>query len=396
MKKKRIIIISIVIVLVAAGFFIYQQKKKGEAKTEWLTEKAASRDIRIAVTATGTLNPVQSIQVGTQVSGVISKIWVDYNDVVKKNQPIAELDKSNLRAAYDASVANLQKARAQYIQTQAEYERNKFLLEKKVIPKADYDLAMSNFKTSGSAVSIARTDVERARTNLQYATITAPINGVIVSRDVEVGQTVAASFSTPKLFVIANNLKDMQLEAKVDEADIGEVKIGQEATFTVDAYPGEEFKGIVKQIRLQPNITQNVVNYSVIITAPNPDLKLLPGMNADLSIIVKQKQKTMAIPITAIKFTPPIANEKDSSKVAKKPLLNKDQQQVYVLQNNELKPIVVSTGLSDGVYIEVTSANINPSTQLVVGTKGKEEDKQTKSIFQGPRPQQRSGMRSFH
>lgn len=386
MKKKTIIIISVIAVIAAGGGFYFYFKNKQETKTEWLTERAEKRNIQILVTATGTVDAVQSVEVGTQVSGVISKIWVDFNDVVHKDQPIAQLDMANLLSTLNEANANLLKAQAVYAQMKAEYDRNVFLFEKKVIPEADYDVALSNYKSSKTSVAAANAQLQRAQTNLQYATIRAPINGVIVSRDVDVGQTVAASFSTPKLFVIANDLKKMQLQANVDEADIGQVKTGQAAFFKVDAYPDDTFSGIVKQIRLQPNIVQNVVNYSVIIDAPNPDLKLLPGMNADISIIVKEKKNVLAVPVAATKFTPP--DQMDS--------LKKKGRYIYVFENNQPKPIAIATGLSDGVYIELIRGNINEGSVLVTGTKTKENaTTQSGGLFQAPRSTARSSMRNL-
>lgn len=386
MKKKTIIIITIIVIVALSGGLYYLLKGKNQTKTEWLTEHAEKRDIQILVTATGTVNAVQSVEVGTQVSGVISKIWVDFNDVVRKDQPIAQLDMANLLSTLNEANANLTKARAVYEQMKAEYDRNVFLLEKKVIPKADYDAALSNYRSSKTSVTAASAQVQRARTNLQYATIRAPINGVIVSRDVDVGQTVAASFSTPKLFVIANDLKKMQLQANVDEADIGQVKTGQLVFFKVDAYPDDTFSGTVKQIRLQPNVLQNVVNYSVIIDAPNPDLKLLPGMNADISIVVKQRKNVLAVPLAATKFTPSNQNES----------LTKDGRYVYILENDQPKAIAVATGLSDGVYVELTKGNINERTVLVTGAKTKENTTtQSGGLFQAPRSNTRSSMRNL-
>lgn len=382
MKKKTIIILSILILIAGGGIAFYLIKKNKQAKPEWATEQPVKRDIQILVTATGTVNPVQSVQVGTQVSGVISKIWVDFNDVVRKNQPIAQIDISNLTVALQEAQANLVKANAQYEQTKAEYDRNVFLLEKKVIPKADYDVALNNFAASRTAVSVAKAEVKKALTNLQYATIKAPIDGVIVSRDVDVGQTVAASFATPRLFVIANNLKNMQLQANVDEADIGQVQIGQPVRFSVDAYPDEIFNGSVKQIRLQPNVVQNVVNYSVIIDAPNRDLKLLPGMNADISIVVSEKKDVLTVPLAALKFTPAVT-KRDSTKVQFDSLKH---QKVYVLEKDHLKPVIISTGLSDGVYVEVTKGKIDLNSLLVTGNKTKDNNaQQNKGLFQAPR-----------
>lgn len=391
MKKKTVILLLVLFILIAGGATYFIVKNKKTKKTEWLTEKPQKKDIRILVTATGPVNAVQSVQVGTQVSGVISKIWVDYNDIVHKDQPIAQLDIANLKATLDEAQANLAKAQALYQQTKSEYDRNAFLLDKKVIPKADYDLSLSNYLAAKTAISAAVAEVKKAQTNLRYATIKAPINGVIVSRDVDVGQTVAASFATPRLFVIANDLKKMQLQANVDEADIGQVKIGQQAMFKVDAFPDEMFSGVVQQIRLQPNVQQNVVNYSVMIDAPNPDLKLMPGMNADISIIVQEKKDVLAVPVAATKFIPPINNNKDTSKHKQW----KEGSHVYVLENNRPREIGIQTGLSDGVYAEVLSTNISPETDLVTGIKTRDATVQSAGLLQHPRSTTGSTMRNM-
>jgi HlyD family secretion protein len=384
MKKKTVIILSILTVLIGGAIVFYYLKAEKKEKTEWLTEHPARRDLQLLVTATGTVNAVQSVEVGTQVSGVISKIWVDYNDLVRKDQPIAQLDVSNLQSTLDEANANFLKAQSLFIQTKEEYDRNQFLLEKKVIPKADYDLALSNYQSAKNSVTAAYAQVRRAKTNLQYATIKAPINGVIVSREVDVGQTVAASFATPKLFVIANDLKKMQLQANVDEADIGQVNTGQKVFFKVDAYPADTFYGSVQQIRLQPNTIQNVVNYTVVINAPNPDLKLLPGMNADISIVVLEKKNVLTVPLAATKYIP---KGQDSTKRA--------GSRVYVLEKDGVKPVEITAGISDGIFVEVTKSNITPNSQLITGIVTKEMASQSKGLFQGPRTGTHSTMRNM-
>lgn len=384
MKKKTIIIIAIITVLVAVGVVFYYLKKNEKEKTEWLTENPARRNIQLLVTATGTVNADTSVEVGTQVSGVISKIWVDFNDYVRKDQPIAQLDMSNLQSTLDEANANFLKAQSVYIQAKAEYDRNAFLFEKKVIPKADYDLAVSNYQSTKNSVVAAYAQVKRSKTNLQYATIKAPINGIIVSRDVNVGQTVAASFATPKLFVIANDLKKMQLQANVDEADIGQVKTGQEVLFKVDAYPSDTFHGVVQQIRLQPNTIQNVVNYTVVISAPNPDLKLLPGMNADISIVVLERKNVMTVPLAATKYIP---KGQDSTK--------RNGTCVYVLENNQVKPVWVKAGISDGVFVEVIKSQITEQSSVITGISTPENANQSKGLFQGPRTSTHSTMRNM-
>lgn len=371
-KRKIIITISVIVILVAA--FVLYSFWKGSKNTEisWITVQPEKGDIQNLVTATGTVNALKTVQVGTQVSGVISKIFVDFNDVVKQGQVIALLDTRTLKVSLDEAKSNLAKAQAQLEQVKSDYERNKILYEKNLIDSSDFGLQLSNYKAAQNTVDAAEGEVSKALINLDLATITAPISGVIISRNVDVGQTVAASFTTPTLFTIGNDLKKMQLQANVDEADIGLIQLDQRVFFTVDAYPDQSFNGVVQQLRMQPMTTNNVVSYAVMIGAPNEDLKLLPGMNANINIVVKEVKDVIKIPISALNFSPGhLQKGLDSIAVQKQrdSLASLGQAMVFVLNNGNLAPIVIQTGLSDGIKIEVKSGDLTPQSQLVVGVK---------------------------
>ena len=391
MKKRTIIIVISVFVIIAVSVTAYViWKGKKDTKIVWNTVLPERGDIQILVTATGTVNAVKTVLVGTQVSGVISKIFVDYNDVVKAGQVIAILDTRNLQVSLDESRANLSKAQTQLEQIKGEYERNQILIEKQLITQSDFDIQVSNYRSAQNTVQVAEGEFSKAKINLNLATITAPISGVIISRNVDVGQTVAASFSTPTLFTIANDLKKMQLQANVDEADIGKVNIGQPVFFNVDAYPDETFTGIVQQLRMQPISLNNVVSYAVMIDAPNDELKLIPGMNANISIVVQESKEVIKIPISALNFFPPQPFPKGLDSVLVKrerdSLYNVGKSLVFVLNNGELTTADIQTGLSDGIKVEVISGALTPQSLLVVGLKGSGTvaPQQTKSLIQTP------------
>ena len=303
--KKKILITSIAvfaaIVIILLAFKPFHKKDSGFT---FETVKVERGDIANVVTATGTINAITTVDVGTQVSGIIKKINVDFNDNVKKGQILAQLDETNLLEQLRQSQASLDQALAQLRFNEATYNRLKALYEKNLIAQADYDQAIFNYENSKAAVSNARSAVSRAQVNLDYATITSPIDGVVLNRAVEEGQTVAASFNTPTLFTIVNDLTQMEVRTSVDEADIGKVIEGQKVEFTVDAYPDLKFEGLVSQVRLQPVTTNNVVTYTVVINAPNPEKKLMPGMTASATIFVEGKNNTLILSGKAIRFTP--------------------------------------------------------------------------------------------
>ena len=350
-----------VIAIVAVGIFLFSQRKPKE-EISFETVKVETGNIQNSITATGTIEPVTSVSVGTQVSGIVSKLYVDYNSVVRKGQVIAELDKTNLLSELSSAQSNLESARSEY-QSQvstlnyqkANYQRYTTLFNKGLVSADDYETARLSYLTACEAVDKAKAqigvmeqNVAKAKTNLGYATITSPIDGVVLSKSVEEGQTVAASFSTPELFTIAKDLTNMQVVADVDEADIGNVKEGERVTFTVDAYPDDTFTGRVMQVRQEATTNNNVVTYEVVISAPNSDLKLKPGLTASVTIYTSEKTGVTCVPSKALRFTPTketVGNRKIVDVNAK----NK----VWVLKEGSIVARKVSVGMTDGIKTQI-------------------------------------------
>lgn len=371
--KKKIIITSILIILFAVIGYSFIKGDDAiiiEAKT--IVAKKAN--VTTMVTATGTMEPITQVEVGTQVSGVVEKIYVDYNSVVTEGQLIAELDKTNLNAAKTQSQAAYDNAVSQRNYTKTIYDRQKTLFDNQVISKSDFDDAAFNYETAKGTVTQRYSDLQQARTNLSYANIYSPIDGVVLSRAIDEGQTVAASLSTPTLFTIAQDLKEMQVEADVDEADIGQVKDGQRVTFTVDAYLGETFEGVVTQVRLDPTVTSNVVTYTVVIKADNPDLKLKPGLTATISIYTLELNDVLTAEAKAINFKPETETlttynvqhqlSENNSK------LSTEETSLWVLgTNGAITPKIVTLGASDGVNVQVLSG-VSEGEKLVYSLKG--------------------------
>jgi HlyD family secretion protein len=355
-----------------------------QSAAQWRTAAVEKGDLNVEVTASGIVNPHSLVQVGTQVSGTISRIFVDFNSPVKKRQLIALLDTTFLQAAVEDASATLNKAKAQETLTSRNAERTKNLFDKGLAAQADLDQAAADYEAAKAAISSARAQLDRAKINLAYATIRSPITGVVVNRNIDVGQTVAASFNTPTLFTIADDLSKMQLQASIDEADIGQVRIGQNARFTVDAYPDRSFAGTVTQIRLQPTTVQNVVSYTVMIDVVNPDLALMPGMTANITLAVQQAHDVLKVPLAALKFTPQefqgktgvrraggsdsaarMARRPDSAN-AKDSARRKDRGRIFILEDNKPKMVPVKTGLSSGGYVAV-EGNIREGQNVIVG-----------------------------
>ena len=296
-KAKWIIVIAAVVLLALILFFVLKKGKHVEMQIN--TVRSTIDSIEVTVTATGELQPVYKVDVGTQVSGIVERIYVDFNSVVKKGQLLAELDRSNLNEQLTQAKTSVSNAQSNLTLAQQQFDRVKSLYDNKAATQEAYESAVNSLNLAKNQLKTAQSDLSRAQTNLSYATIYSPIDGVIMDKAVEEGQTVASSFSTPTLFTIANDLTQMQVEAKVDEADIGEVKAGQPVTFTVDAFPDDVFTGTVKEVRINPTVTSNVVTYTVIINAPNPETKLFPGMTANVTIVTK-KETGVCIPMTAL------------------------------------------------------------------------------------------------
>jgi len=360
MKNKKTIIISC-IVLVIAAIAAYMLLKGGDTLIiEPKTVTAKKADVTTMVTATGTIEPITQVEVGTQVSGVVEKIYVDYNSVVTAGQLIAELDKTNLKATYSQNKASYDNAVTQKNYLETIYKRQKTLFDNQVISKSDFDDATYNYETAKGTVIERLSDLQKAKTNLSYANIYAPIDGVVLSRAIDEGQTVAASFSTPTLFTIAQDLKEMQVEADVDEADIGQVKEGQRVEFTVDAYIGETFNGVVTQVRLDPTVTSNVVTYTVVVKAENEDMKLKPGLTATISIYTLELKDILTAEAKAINFKPEaetLATYNTHHNLPENTSNSTKNETTLWVQANDrsISPKTVTLGASDGVNVQILS-----------------------------------------
>ena len=357
MDKKKIILTSAAIVVVAGvAVWAFSGGSKKQA-VEYETATVARQDISNFVTATGTIEPVTEVEVGTQVSGIIDKIYVDYNTVVKQGQLIAEMDKVTLESDLASAQATYDGAKAEYEYQESLYRRNKGLHDKQLISDTDYEQSLYDYRRAKSTYDSSRAALDKAKRNLSYATITAPIDGVVISKDVEEGQTVASGFETPTLFTIAADLTQMQVVADVDEADIGGVEEGQRVEFTVDAYPGQTFAGEVTQVRLGESsdasgtstTSSTVVTYEVVISAPNPDLKLKPRLTANITIYTLDKRGVLSVPTRALRFMPvePI--------VGKDAVINDcpGEHKLWTREGNIFTAHPVQTGITNGTYTEI-------------------------------------------
>ena len=361
MKKKTIIILILAALLLGLCLFFLLGKKKAESKISFQTTEITTADISTSITATGTIEAVTTVEVGTQVSGIVNKLYVDYNSVVKKGQVIAVLDRTNLTSELTSAQANLRSAQTELDYQKKNYARYAELKQKDLVSAAEYDVALQSYRKAQESVKVAQQSVSRAKTNLGYATIYSPIDGIVISKSVEEGQTVAASFSTPTLFTIAKDLTDMQCIANVDEADIGGVKEGQRVTFTVDAYPDDVFSGTVKQVRQNATTTNNVVTYEVVISAPNADLKLKPGLTANVTIYTMERGGVVCVPSAALRFTP------EPSIIGKRYVI-KDvpgEKKLWTLEGNVFTAHKVETGITDGVHTEIKSG-LDKGTKVVL------------------------------
>lgn len=389
MKKKIfskvwIAVIAVIVIAVVAWLL---SGGKDEEQINFKQEKVTPQTLQNSVTATGTIEAVTSVTVGTQVSGIVNKLYVDYNSVVKKGQIIAELDKTNLISELNTAKANLASAQSSLSYQSANLKRYQTLYKKGLVSADDYENALLTYRQAKEQVASSRENVQKAQTNLGYATITSPIDGTVISKSVEEGQTVAASFNTPELFTIAKDLTNMQVVADVDEADIGGVKVGDRVNFTVDAYPDDTFQGSVKQVRLQATTTNNVVTYEVVISAPNADLKLKPGLTANVTIFTQERQGVLSVPNKALRFTPTKETVGKKTKIVD----CKGKNKVWTLNGNTLTAHAVSIGQTDGIHTEITKGlKVGQSivTEIVVNTPQDDADapEQSKGLIGGPGP----------
>lgn len=386
MKKYRILILTILGLAAAAAVYWIFFNKSNQLVISYETATVVRASISNTVTATGTIEPVKQVEVGTQVSGVIQKIYVDFNSIVKKGQLLAELDKTPLLAQLATAKADLESAASALVYQEANYVRLKVLFDKKAISETDYEMALYQYSNAKANYARSGSEVDRAKTNLGYAAIYSPIDGVVLNRAVDEGQTVAASFNTPTLFTIAQDLTKMQVVANVDEADIGQVQEGQKVKFTVDAYPDDEFEGSVKQVRLLATTTSNVVTYSVVIDAPNPELKLKPGLTASITAYTQEVENVLTIPAKALQFKPdstlisqlardekpesvPSGGAKASPAISTTPSSNNgineaggsktdSTKTIWIKEGEVIRPVQVKCGMTDETTLEIISGLI--------------------------------------
>lgn len=389
MKKKifsKVWIAMILVVVIAVAVWLLSGSKK-EEQINFKQEKVATHTLQNSITATGTIEAVTSVTVGTQVSGIVNKLYVDYNSVVKKGQVIAELDKTNLISELNTAKANLASTESNLSYQSANMKRYQTLYKKGLVSADEYENALLAYRQAKEQVASSRENVQKAQTNLGYATITSPIDGTVISKSVEEGQTVAASFNTPELFTIAKDLKNMQVIANVDEADIGGVAVGNRVNFTVDAYPDDTFEGVVKQVRLEATTTNNVVTYEVVISAPNADLKLKPGLTANVTIFTKEQANILSVANKALRFTPTKETVGKDMKIVD----CKGKNKVWTLNGNTLTAHSVNIGQSDAMHTQIISgikAGQSVVTEIVVDASEDEEDSQPQSqgLISGPGP----------
>lgn len=388
MKSKKTIVVGLcVVVLLGLSAYLFMGGK-AEQEINYETAKVQRATIGSTVTATGTIEPVTKVEVGTQVSGIISKIYVDYNSEVKKGQLIAELDRTNLMSELASAKSNLEAAGSDLSYQKANHSRMKTLHDKGLVSDDEYETARLSLRQAESTYDMRKEAVAKAQTNLGYAYITSPINGVILSKAVEEGQTVAAGFTTPTLFTIAQDLTDMRVIADVDEADIGDVAEGQKVEFTVDAYPNETFEGQVTQVRQEATTESNVVTYEVVISAPNPSLKLKPGLTANVTIHTLEQPNLLSVPTKALRFTPTADLLRKGDKIQD----CSGNKKVWVREGNVIKAYAVQTGITNGTLTQIVSGvkeGVEVITEIKATVPGEEEaaaEEQERSPFApGPR-----------
>ena len=400
--KKKIIYISSAVVFLTAGILFFRSYSMTNQTFEFETTHIKKGTISSTITATGKIEAIKTVNVGTQVSGVIDKIFVDFNTLVKKGQLLAKIDETPLLAQLEQSKATVDQTEAELVYQKATFARYKVLAEKKLIAQSDFDLVVSNMNKAVANRNSAKSVYDKNKINLAYASIFSPIDGIVLFRAVDEGQTVAASFNTPTLFTIANDLTQMRVEANVDEADIGQVKMNERVEFTVDAYPDQKFSGAVTEIRLQPVETSNVVTYTVIIQAPNPDKKLMPGMTASTTIFVNEKKDILVVPGKAIRFTPDeetysaylksIPGESIKSIEPQQQKGTKESTYIWTKNGLIIEKKLVKTGANDGINYELVSG-LNEGDEIILSMAIQKSVEAKKSVARSPFMPQRPGQR---
>lgn len=420
MKRNRIYVAVAIVVILAAGFWFFQ---RADAKpAQYRFGEVRKGDVQLTVSATGTLSAVKTVSVGTQVSGQVAEIFVDFNDEVKKGQLLARIDPTLAQQSVEDARATLESRRAAFAQAQQEYERNKTLLAAGLVAQSVYDTARSQYAVTRANVKAAEVALDRANRNLEFTAIHAPIDGVVVERNVDEGQTVAASLSAPQLFLIANDLSQMQILASVDESDIAQIREGLPVKFTVQAMPNQTFTGRVRQVRLQSKVQENVVNYTVVVEVPNEDGKLLPGMTASVDFEAKSAQDVLTVPNAALRFVPPadvLAELRQERGAAANPTATDststaprargsfgggqrtrqrpaDAGRVWIVDaSGKPSPIRVRTGISNGTVTEVSGEALKPGMNVIVGVTEGDQASSTAAPFGQNQQQQRRGPGGF-
>jgi HlyD family secretion protein len=393
MKKKIVVVVVVFTMILGVGWFLL---KRGNSNLKFRTENVFMGDINQTVTATGTLNAVTTVLVGTQVSGTIKELFADFNSVVKKGQLLARIDPAlfeaqtaQARANLLAAMANAEKATATLADAKRTYERNKTLIAKNLIAQSDLDTAQMHYESNLAQLSASKAQVDQAKaalmtaeTNLRYTSIISPVNGMVISRSVDVGQTVAASFQTPTLFTIAEDMKLMQINTSVDEADIGKIRVGQSVAFTVDAFPETIFMGRVSEVRNAPTTIQNVVTYDVIVKVDNSNLKLKPGMTANVTITTVTKKQVLRVPNTALRVKLPGQDpERSGLSVSAQ---GQSLSGVWVLANGRPKRVRLTTGISDGMFTEILESELQEGKEVIVEVTGTDKKRYDAALPPGP------------
>lgn len=384
MKPSQLLSIKIALILAliglgAGGYFYWQKSHSLSLEERYKTQALEMGDITQTVSANGTLNPVVLVNVGTQVSGTVKKLHVDFNDRVSKGQILAELDPALFQAQVSQSEANVNNAQASLELALANETRTRELFKQDYVSRQELDQTVQGLKSARAQLALARAQLQKDRTNFDYSVIRSPVSGVVVSRVIDIGQTVAASFQTPTLFTIAQDLSKMQIDSSFAEADVGNIRVGQSVRFTVDAFPNRTFQGEVKQRRLNPTTLQNVVTYDVVVAVDNPDQILMPGMTAYVNITIAQRKSALLVPNTALRFKPVDAAPKKREPSSKEEHKKAPGGTVYVLEKNKLKLVRINTGITDNKFTEVVSRELKAGDQVVT-----EETISSKNTEQSP------------
>ena len=380
LARNKLTISLIALAVIAGGYFYWQKARRPALDQQYQTQVVERGDLTQSVSANGTLNPVVLVNVGTQVSGTVKKLYVDYNDKVKKGQVLMELDDALFAAQARQSEASVRNAEATLELAVANEKRMRDLLQKEYSSQQELDQAVQTLKVAEAQLALAKAQHQKDLTNLQYTVIRSPVAGVVVSREVDIGQTVAASFQTPTLFKIAQDLREMQINSNFAEADIGSIKVDQLARFTVDAFPNRAFKGRVKQIRLNPTTQQNVVTYNVVVAVENPGEILMPGMTAYVNAVVAERSNVLLVPNAALRYRPPESAGKAEPK-RERPKKRDGAATVYVLDAAGPRPVIIEPGISDNKQSEVLSGELKAGDRVVTGDSRSAGNDQNRSNF---------------